>query len=238
MIAFQRGSALLQFEVKSKLAPYVRAGMINWFDSGNHGKPWQARRIGGLMLGQTKNGRMFFELRWGWGHPDAKFQGRLNMPDGGRNGAVEHSRSALRPGATPSAPSRKLLGQGRHAPLIEVARRFRSDADRERSGRPCPCLHRGDRLEWVTCQAMCWIAPEMPDREVDGRDSPPLPVSAPDLVAAVDPPGVHGGAGRAERRPSDRPQSFRSSSKLPGLPWRGAHAHDVGLASSRVSALL
>ena len=66
------------FEVKSKLAPYVGAGMtINWFD-GQNGADSQTDVgggiAGGIMLGQTKHGRLYFEAKLGLGDtPDAKF---------------------------------------------------------------------------------------------------------------------------------------------------------------------
>jgi hypothetical protein len=77
MVAFNADLHYL-IDVKSKLAPYVGAGMtINWFD-GENGADSQTEVgggiIGGLMLGQTKNGRLFLEAKLGLGDvPDAKF---------------------------------------------------------------------------------------------------------------------------------------------------------------------
>lgn len=77
MVAFNADLHYL-FEVKSRLAPYVGAGMtLNWFD-GKGGADSQTEVgggiIGGILLGQTKHGRMFFEVKLGLGDvPDAKF---------------------------------------------------------------------------------------------------------------------------------------------------------------------
>jgi hypothetical protein len=76
MIAFNADLHYV-FEVKSKLAPYAGAGMtINWFDTDAGGSETDVGGgiLGGILLGQTKNGRMFFEVKLGLGDtPDAKF---------------------------------------------------------------------------------------------------------------------------------------------------------------------
>jgi len=65
-------------DVKSKLDPYVGAGMtINWFDAdgpGNSDTEVGGGIIGGLLLGETSHGRLFLEVKLGLGDvPDAKF---------------------------------------------------------------------------------------------------------------------------------------------------------------------
>lgn len=77
MVAFNADLHYL-IQVKSRLAPYVGAGMtINWFDSngpGNSDTTVGGGIIGGLLLGQTKSGRLFLEVKLGLGDvPDAKF---------------------------------------------------------------------------------------------------------------------------------------------------------------------
>jgi len=75
MVAFNADLHYL-FDVKSKLAPYVGAGMtINWFDSeGNSDTEVGGGIIGGLLLGETSHGRLFLEGKLGLGDvPDAKF---------------------------------------------------------------------------------------------------------------------------------------------------------------------
>ena len=75
MVAFNADLHYL-FDVKSKLAPYVGAGMtINWFDSeGNSDTEVGGGIIGGLLLGETSHGRPFLEGKLGLGDvPDAKF---------------------------------------------------------------------------------------------------------------------------------------------------------------------
>jgi len=77
MVAFNADLHYL-FEVKSRLAPYVGAGMtLNWFDApagASSNTEVGGGILGGVMLGQTKHGRMFFELKLGLGDvPDAKF---------------------------------------------------------------------------------------------------------------------------------------------------------------------
>ncbi len=70
------------FEVKSRLAPYAGAGMtINWFDfAGGSSTEVGGGLIGGVLLGQTKHGRLFFELKLGLGDvPDAKFMVGWNI---------------------------------------------------------------------------------------------------------------------------------------------------------------
>ena len=77
MLAFN-GDLHYLFETSSRLRPYVGPGMtINWFDAegpSNSETDVGGGILGGLMLGQTKHGRVFFEVKFGLGDvPDAKF---------------------------------------------------------------------------------------------------------------------------------------------------------------------
>ncbi len=63
------------FETHSKLSPYAGGGMtVNWFDTqGGSDTEVGGSVLGGLLLGQTSMGRMFFEMKLGLGDvPDAK----------------------------------------------------------------------------------------------------------------------------------------------------------------------
>jgi len=63
------------FETSSKLAPYAGGGMtVNWFDTdGNNDTEVGGSILGGLLIGETSWGRMFFEMKLGLGDvPDAK----------------------------------------------------------------------------------------------------------------------------------------------------------------------
>jgi hypothetical protein len=77
MLAFN-GDLHYLFETSSRLHPYVGAGMtINWFDTeGRSGSQTEVGGgiLGGVMLGETSHGRLFFEVKLGLGDvPDAKF---------------------------------------------------------------------------------------------------------------------------------------------------------------------
>jgi hypothetical protein len=75
MVAFN-GDLHYVFETESRLRPYVGAGMtINWFDfEGNSQTEVGGGILGGVMLGETSHGRLFFEVKLGLGDvPDAKF---------------------------------------------------------------------------------------------------------------------------------------------------------------------
>jgi hypothetical protein len=75
MVAFNADLHYL-FETDSKLKPYLGAGMtINWFDTeGNSQTEVGGGILGGILLGETDHGRLFFEVKLGLGDvPDAKF---------------------------------------------------------------------------------------------------------------------------------------------------------------------
>lgn len=75
MFAFN-GDLHYVIEVKSKLDPYIGAGMtINWFDfDGGSDTEVGGGILGGILLGETEHGRLFFEVKLGLGDvPDAKF---------------------------------------------------------------------------------------------------------------------------------------------------------------------
>jgi hypothetical protein len=64
------------FETSSKLHPYAGGGMtVNWFDEdGSSDTEVGGSFLGGVILGETKMGPMFFEAKLGLGDvPDAKF---------------------------------------------------------------------------------------------------------------------------------------------------------------------
>ena len=66
------------FETSSNLAPYAGGGLtVNWFDGeGNADSNTEVGGsvLGGIMLGKTKHGRLFLEVKLGLGDvPDAKF---------------------------------------------------------------------------------------------------------------------------------------------------------------------
>lgn len=64
------------FETNSKLHPYAGGGMtVNWFDNDGSGDTEVGGGIlGGILLGETKMGPMFFEAKLGLGDvPNAKF---------------------------------------------------------------------------------------------------------------------------------------------------------------------
>lgn len=63
------------FETDSKLSPYAGGGMtVNWFDTeGNSDTEVGGSVLGGILIGRTSMGRMFFEMKLGLGDvPDAK----------------------------------------------------------------------------------------------------------------------------------------------------------------------
>lgn len=66
------------FSTKSKTAPYAGGGLtLNWFDGEND---FGGSLLGGIMLGNTSAGPMFFELKLGLGDvSDAKFLVGLNL---------------------------------------------------------------------------------------------------------------------------------------------------------------
>jgi opacity protein-like surface antigen len=70
------------FNSKSKLAPYAGGGLtLNWFDfdSGSDTE-FGGSLLGGILLGQTSLGEMFFETKIGLGDvPDWKFIVGWNM---------------------------------------------------------------------------------------------------------------------------------------------------------------
>ena len=64
------------FDLDSKVDPYIGGGItVNWFDTdnGNSDTEVGGSVLGGLMLGKTDLGQMFFEFKIGLGDvPDAK----------------------------------------------------------------------------------------------------------------------------------------------------------------------